>query len=369
MKRRNFLVESGQAVLSFSLLSLAERAHGKQKPAESKARASWEAKIADLEALLPKLMDEVKVPGLSIAVVKDAKLAWRRGFGVTDSVSKKAVDNDTVFEAASISKTVFAYAVMKLSERGVIGLDTPLTQYSPKPFLEGDERLKLITARHVLSHTTGFQNWRSDKEPLKIHFTPGEKFQYSGEGFSYLQSVITHLTKQPIEPYMKANIFVPFGMASSAYLWNDIFEKHAARPHDTEGKALNNNKRTEADVARFAAAGDMHTTPTDYTKFLIEVINPKKSDAFRLDNATLKEMLRPQVKVDASSSRALGWQIQHTEEGDFIQHGGNNPGFNCFTSASVERKSGFIVMTNSDNGWKLIYNKDFATAMTRLLTL
>jgi len=203
MRRKEFLVESSRAALGFSLLPLVARAQANQKSAELKNVAPSEILIADFERLIPKLMEEAIVPGLSIALIKDAKLFWRRGFGVKDSASKEPVDNDTVFEAASVSKTVFAYAVMKLCEKGVIGLDTSLTRYAPKPFLEGDPRLELITARHVLSHTSGFQNWRSDKELLKIHFTPGEKHMYSGEGYSYLQSVVTHMTGQPIEPYMK----------------------------------------------------------------------------------------------------------------------------------------------------------------------
>src|SRR5262249_48162527 len=162
-----------------------------------------------------------------------------RGFGFRDSVSKAPVDNGTVFEVASVSKTVFAYAVMKLCQKGVLGLDTPLTRYTAERYLEGDPRLDLITARHVLTHTTGFQNWRSAEEPLKIHFRPGQQFSYSGEGYSYLQSVVTHLTGHvnpkecdtyeaglevcatDIDATMKANLLAPFGMASSGYLWND----------------------------------------------------------------------------------------------------------------------------------------------------
>src|ERR1051326_4944668 len=198
MRRREFLAESSQAALGFSLLPLVARAQEDRKSPRLKGGTSSGTLIANLEREIPKLMEEALVPGLSIALIKDAKLFWRRGFGVKDSASKVPVDNDTVFEAASVSKTVFAYAAMKLCEKGVIGLDTPLTKYSPKPFLEGDPRLELITARHVLSHTSGFQNWRSDKEPLKIHFTPGEKYLYSGEGYSYLQSVVTQVTGQPI---------------------------------------------------------------------------------------------------------------------------------------------------------------------------
>ena len=366
MRRKEFLIESSRAVLGLSLPPLLARAKGNQKSGELKNRPS-ETLIADLERLIPKLMEEALVPGLSIVLIKDAKLFWRRGFGVKDSASKEPVDNETIFEAASVSKTVFAYAVMKLCERGVIGLDTPLTKYAPKPFLEGDARLELITARHVLCHTTGFQNWRSDKEPLKIHFTPGEKHMYSGEGYSYLQSVVTQVTGQPIEPYMKARLLSPFGMSSSGYAWNDMFEKRMARPHDQNGKPIDNNKPTAKEIARYAAAGELRTTPTDYAKFLIEVIDPKNSDKFRLNKESRKEMLRPQVKVADSTSWALGWQIQHSEKGDVIMHGGDNKGFHAFVGASVERKYGFVIMTNGESGNQVMMKLILGDTMQRLL--
>lgn len=316
------------------------------------------------------------VPGLSMGIVKDAQLRWRRGFGVKDAASKKPVDDDTVFEAASMSKPVFAYAVMKLCERGVMDLDTPLTQYTSERFLGGDPRLDLITPRHVLSHTSGFQDWRSEKEPLKIHFTPGEKWLYSGEGYSYLQTVVTRLTGHvnqkacapyeagvefcatDIEAYMKANIFAPFGMTSSGYGWNATFEKHLARAHDPKGKPLGPKKPTATDAARYASSGALLTTPTDYAKFLIEVIDPKPPDAFRLRKASLQQMLRPQVTVtktnEYSISWGLGWRIAHTDNGDLISHGGDNTGFHCLAEASVDRKSGYIIMTNGENGWQLL---------------
>ena len=184
MRRRDFLIEGGRAALSVSLLPLVARAQENQKSAEPKDGLPWKTLIADLEQQIPQLMDKAKVPGLSIAIIKDAKLFWRRGFGVKDNASKEPVDNDTVFEAASTSKPVFAYAVMKLCERGIMNLDTPLTKYTSERFLEGDSRLDRITARHVLSHTSGFPNFRSKEKPLKIHFTPGEKWSYSGEGYS-----------------------------------------------------------------------------------------------------------------------------------------------------------------------------------------
>jgi CubicO group peptidase (beta-lactamase class C family) len=156
-------------------------------------------------------------------------------------------------------------------------------------------------------------------------------------------------------------------MTSSGYVWNELFEKRAARPHDRQNKLWDNHKRTPEDAARFAAAGDLHTTPTDYAKFLIEVLDPKPVDAWRLNKASMKEMLRPQVKVDESRSWALGWQIYHDKSGDLIQHGGNNRGFHAFTSASVERKCGFIIMTNGENGWPMITTPALGDAMTSLM--
>ncbi len=122
MRRREFLeflVESSRAAVSFSILAPVACSRGNQQSAESKDGLPWKTLIADLEKQIPQLIEEGMVPGLSIAIIKDAKLFWRRGFGVKDSASKEPVDNDTVFEAASTSKPVFAYAVMKLCEKGV----------------------------------------------------------------------------------------------------------------------------------------------------------------------------------------------------------------------------------------------------------
>ena len=181
-------------------------------------RGEWASLIAKIEQQTPKLMQEFHVPGVSIAIVSDARFQWRRGFGVEDGESDKPVTPDTIFEAASMSKPLFAYAVMKLVERGVLNLDTPLTKYASERFLKHDARLHSITARHVLSHTCGFQNWRSDENPLKIHFNPGERFEYSGEGYNYLQSVVSKLTRQSFETYMQANLLRPLAMRASGYV-------------------------------------------------------------------------------------------------------------------------------------------------------
>ena len=357
--RREFLIDTSRTALAAGLTVLATHtAVASQSPPTP---VSTDALIADLEKQIPIWMEKSKVPGLGIVLVRNARAAWRRSFGLRDTASKVPVDDDTMFEAASMSKPVFAYVVMKLCETGVIGLDTPLTKYARARFLDGDPRLDLITPRHILSHTSGFQNWRSEKSPLAIHFKPGERYLYSGEGYNYLQDVVTSLMAQPFERYMHGRLFEPFGMTSSRYVWDDTARRRLAQPHDPNGTPMPNNPSSSADVARYGAAGALLTTPGDYAQFLINVIDPKPADRFRLRRETIVEMLRPHVKVEGPfpSSWALGWQVFHNPRRDFISHGGHNAGFHCSAVASVEGKCGFVAMTNGERG---------AEVLTSLLT-
>jgi CubicO group peptidase (beta-lactamase class C family) len=349
MTRRDFLVDGSRGLLVTAAGLWPQRA-----PA-----TALDELTADLDRRIPSWLRESRLPGLSIAIVRNASVAWRRAFGVRDAASRTPVTNDTMFEAASMSKPVFAYVVMKLVEDGVLDLDAPLTRYVPDRFLEGDSRLDLMTARHVLSHTGGFQNWRSDKTPLAIHFTPGSKYLYSGEGYNYLQTVVTKLVGQPFERYMRTRLFQPFGMTSSGYVWSDAEARRMARPHGNDGAPLEQGKSTPEGVARYGSAGALLSTPTDYAEFVINVIDPKPVNAFRLSRASVNEMLRAHVKLEGGefpSSWALGWQIFHNPGRDFIYHGGNNRGFHCAAVASVEGKCGFVAMTNGDNGPAVLRN-------------
>jgi CubicO group peptidase (beta-lactamase class C family) len=130
-------------------------------------------------------MARARVPGLAIALVADTRLVWNGTFGWANSATGAPVTQETVFEAASLSKPVFAYAVLQLVDAGVLELDVPLVRYLPGGYDVGeDPRVAQITARHVLSHRTGFPNWRAPGTPLTINFAPGERFSYSGEASS-----------------------------------------------------------------------------------------------------------------------------------------------------------------------------------------
>jgi CubicO group peptidase (beta-lactamase class C family) len=341
--------------------------------------------LRQLERLVPELMSQSAVPGASIAVIKNATVVWHRGFGVRDASSHAPVDDDTVFEAASVSKTVFAYAIMQLVDRGTLSLDRPLTDYASERVLEGDPRLNLITARHVLSHTSGFPNFRTRAEPLRIQFTPGERFEYSGEGYWYLQSIVTQLVgavdrsrcgsyeaglrvcATDIDNYLKRNVLIPLRMETSSYVWNDTLERYSARPHDEAAKPLPLSRPTATDAARYAAMGGLRTTALDYANFLIEILAPRAPAPFRLTSSTRQEMLRPHAKVDDSKSWALGWEIERVPQGTLIEHEGGQTGFLAFTAAAVDRKSGYVIFTNSANGWKVFFNKQFVSLINRIV--
>ena len=313
------------------------------------------ATLVRLDKSLPDLMAKGAVPGLSIALIRDRTTYWVHSFGVRDAKSGQPVTEETIFEAASLSKPVFAYGVLKLVDQGKLDLDTPLTRYLSPPYIEGDDRLENITARYVLSHRTGFPNWRGDGNALTIRFTPGERFSYSGEGFVYLQRVVEKVTGRALNDYMAEAVFVPLRMKSSSYVWRDDYDRRTATGHDGDGQTREKSKPKEAN-----AAASLHTTAADYALFVEAVMK-----GTGLKPKTVREMETPQIAVDPECTNCtdrapkelsrnvfwgLGWGIQETEPGESLWHWGDNGAFKCFVVFYPKRKIGMVLFTNSENG-------------------
>lgn len=358
---RPFTAASLIVLLSWSSSAIAQRSQPKAKPsaATKQTIADPQRDILRVSGVVSRLMSEGDVPGLSLAWIRDGQIYWATGIGVKDARTKDIVDLRTMFEAASLSKPVFAYAVMKMVERGEIDLDVPLSKYLPA-YIENDERLNLITARRVLSHTTGFPNWRPMGKLLEIMFTPGARFSYSGEGFVYLQKVVERLTGQPLNEVMRREVFAPLGMNDSTYVWQESIAPQMALGHSQNGKSFSSPNKSE----QANAASSLRTTPTDYAKFVIAVMN-----GTGLKETTARQMLTPQIKVDedcvtcfgrkemkpsVSLSWGLGFGLQHTAQGDAFWHWGDNGGFKDFVIAFKRQKAALVVLTNSDNGLSII---------------
>jgi CubicO group peptidase (beta-lactamase class C family) len=329
--------------------------NGKALPLRTPDKATIEA----LQKQIPDLLKEATVPGLSLALIRGGKTYWVHGFGLRDAKTGELVDEQTIFEAASLSKPVFAYGVLKLVDQGKLDLDTPLSKYLPKPYIEGDSRLDKITARYVLSHRTGFPNWRGDGNALKIYFTPGERFSYSGEGFVYLQKVVEQITGKPLNEYMKEAVFVPLGMTSSNYVWRPEFDARTANPHDGAGQPGDKFKPKDAN-----AAASLHTTPGDYALFVEALLN-----GTGLKPETLREMEKLQIAVNPECtncteqepkelSKSLFWGlgigIQETAQGESLWHWGDNGRFKCYVVAYPKQKIGVVAFMDGENGLSII---------------
>lgn len=306
---------------------------------------STEFAIENLERDIPKLMKSADIPGLSAALIRDGKLVWSKGFGVRNAETNAPVTNDTVFEAASLSKVVFAYAVLKLVDEGKLDLDVPLNRYLGNNYDVGDDpRLNLITGRRVLTHTTGFPNWRAqDAKNLPINFTPGEKFSYSGEGFEYLSVVVEKITKMKLEDFMQETVLKPLGMTSSSYEWQDKYDKTGAYRHDLFGKKLFRNQGKET-----SAAASLRTTAEDYARFLAAILN-----GTGLKKKTLKQMLTPQINVNEKSPQVfwgLGVGLEMIGKNRYFWHWGDQGYTKAYFTAAWPRKDAIVYFANGFNG-------------------
>ena len=160
----------------------------------------YTAIIEQLKKKIPELMDSYGIHGLAFALIRDGKVVGDGSFGLQNLERKIPVTEDTLFASASIAKPVVAYLAMKLIDEGKLALDESLQSYLTEPYLENQPLLKQITARHVLTHTTGFPNWGKIRYNPNIFFTPGERFSYSNESFIYIN---THILIYYPENYRK----------------------------------------------------------------------------------------------------------------------------------------------------------------------
>lgn len=336
---------------------------------------------------LPKLMEWANVPGLAVAILKNGKLSWSRGFGVKKAGENDVVTADTMFGAASLSKPVLAYAIVKMRDEKLIDLDRPLWNYMPYEDLPDGENAKLITARHVLTHSTGLPNWRrSNGQKLQFAFKPGERFQYSGEGFYYLQRVVETITGGGFEHYMQERVLKPLGMTNSTFVWRSDAQQRISWGHSSTGVPIENYNSLEGrrmlataekwnkplpdwkhdDVVRAATeankdapivpnflvpntAGSLITSVDEYSRFLTRLMGRESG----LSEQSRREMLSPQLKVTGAISWGLGIALETNRERPQFWHWGDNGTFKAFTLGEAAAGLAIVIFTNGQQGHRL----------------
>jgi CubicO group peptidase (beta-lactamase class C family) len=328
----------------------------------------------DIDAAVTRLMRAAEVPGTGIALFNDGKVSYLKAYGVRDKEKGLPLLPDTVMSAASWSKVAFACVVMQLVQEGSLDLDKPVYEYLPKPLpdysnyadLANDGRYKKITARMLLSHTSGFPNWRwiNDDRKLNISFEPGSKYAYSGEGIDLLQLVVETITKTPLEDLMQQRIFKPLGMTRTSMIWQSSFDSNYANGYDEYGRSLGPEKFKRAD-----AAASMLTTPADFSLFMRAMMQGSAPNARPvLSNPARELMLSPQIKISSKYefptlggettveneeirlSYGLAWGLYWTPYGKAFFKEGHDDGWRNYTVCFDQKKTGILVMTNSANG-------------------
>lgn len=294
---------------------------------------------------IPKLMERDRIPGMSIAWVSKGAIAWMANYGVANAGQNNPVTDSTLFEAASLSKVVTAYAALKLVEIGSLDLDKPLNTYLGNNYDAGsDERINQITARLVLSHSAGFPNWRSQSDTtLPILFNPGERFSYSGEGFVYLAKVMEKITGMSYNEVIIKTVFVPLGMKQSSMVFQPAYKERYAWRHSWVGKASG-----LADYPDANAAASLRTTARDYAVFLSAVLTGKGLKA-----ETHQEMLQEQIRVDKSQPTlawGLGIGLELNKKKKYGWHWGDQGDAKAFFMADTKTGNAMVYFTNSANG-------------------
>lgn len=294
------------------------------------------------------------IPGVSLALIKDGKLVYHKTYGVKNTMTGEKVDSNTLFEAASVTKPVFSFAVQRLAEKGIIDLDKPLYLYLPYPDIAHDERYKLITAKHVLTHRTGFPNWRYMNEDgkLNLRFTPGTNYNYSGEGFEYLKLVVEKITGKKVEQVLKEEVIDPIGLYHTFFSRNDSLKQAVASGHFDLMPVFDELPETPG------MAYSMHTEAKVFTKFMIYMLEQKGLSAKTYDTIFSKQSEYPldpgEVKPAVPTYMGVSLEIRETRFGKSFSHGGNNGDFKCEFEVYKDLKCGYVIFTNSNTSDPLL---------------
>ncbi|MEO1027849.1 MAG: serine hydrolase domain-containing protein [Pseudomonadota bacterium] len=374
-------------------------------------------------AMIDAKMKEHRAPGLGVAMIEDGVVAWEQGFGFRNLDTQAPVDEKTLFQAASLSKPIFAYVVLKAIENGELSFDDRLTEFVRPDDLDPGPWSDQITVRDVLQHTAGLPNWRDDEngpQPLVPAYEPGTDTSYSGEAFFWLQKCMEEITGHGLNTFMSERLFEPAGLTDMRMLWEPgeraerevyghifddddrlvVSELQYKRVHSRRlievaekwGKPM--HLWTAEDQVR--AAGEMrpHTnerlkmapawiwgspghmlidsasslrcTPGDYARFMCSMMPDRKRKAWEFSEETRQLMLTPQYeRPDVQNGvlpRGLGWGLEKRDSGTACYHWGKNgSSHHSVALADPTTGRGIVLMTNGPNGKALI--PDVATAL------
>jgi CubicO group peptidase (beta-lactamase class C family) len=319
---------------------------------------------------LQEVMKHFHTPGVSIALIKDFKVLWAKGYGVADEKTRRPVQVDTLFQAASISKPVMAMAALRLVQEGRFSLDDDVNKILKSWHVPESDltREQSVTPRSLLSHTSGsddgfgFPGYEpgaplpslvqilngqppSNVGPVLFKRRPYQAYKYSGGGIVIMQVLLGDLTGESFAPMMERILLMPLGLANSTYQQPlpEALSARAAHAHSEEGK----ESLVPWHVYPEQAAAGLWTTPSDLARVAIELQRALHGPSGTvLNETTAREMIAP----TGSGPFAIGFEISKHGEGWYFGHSGGNWGFQCHLLAHVGKGYGMVIMTNGSGG-------------------
>jgi CubicO group peptidase (beta-lactamase class C family) len=319
---------------------------------------------------LPEVMRRFRVPGVSVAVIKDFQIHWAKAYGVADVDSGRPVQTDTPFQAASISKPVTAMAALRLMQQGPLSLDGDVNLHLKAWRVPASELTKTqpVTPRALMSHTSGaddgfgFPGYEpAASRPSVVQILDGQPpsnvgrvtfarppftaYKYSGGGVTLMQLLLTDVTGEPFATLMRTRVLDPLGMTNSTFEQPppETWAARLAHAHNGQGA----HGTVPWHVYPEQAAAGLWTTPSDLARFVIEVQHAVLRPMGKvLAQASAREMTSPV----GTGPYGVGLAVERRGEGWYFGHGGSNWGFRCSLLAHVRKGYGVVVMTNGDAG-------------------
>jgi len=373
------------------------------------AKASW---IPDEErqAMVVTAMKKWRVPGVGMAIIEEGDLVWEGSFGVANLETQTPIQNDSLFQAASLTKPLFAYIILRMIDAGQIGLEDRLIDYYRPDDLSDSEWNAEITVRHVLTHQTGLPNWRpADDETALIDpaFKPGTGYSYSGEAFSWLQEACEVMTGLGLNDLADQYLFTPAGLTDMAMLWtadrderevyghiigedgeaelaslqfareqgwrldevaerwgrpmrhwdvSDIRSANALTREHTHPRLLNRPlwRSNRPGSMGLNSASSLRTTPGDYARFLTLLMPGNQNEAAGISDELKQMMLSIQTDVSENGPNrpvGLSWSLEKVEGGMAYDHWGFNAGQHISMGlGDTSNRRGIVIMTNGAQG-------------------
>lgn len=322
------------------------------------------------------LMDRLKyyhTPGISIAIINEEKIEWARGFGLRDLMTKEPVDENTLFQAGSVSKPVFAMGVLMLKYQDKIDLDNNINEYLTSWEVPSNDTWQpIVTLRRILSHTAGFTvygfpgymtseeiptvpqilngEYPANTAPVKVNILPGSRSRYSGGGFTVAQLAVTDHFQKPFPEIMDEILFSPLKLKNSTYEQpiGEDWLTQTATGHPWKNQPVKGRHHVYPEMA---AAG-LWTTPSDLATLAVEIQKASRGESNLIPKKLVDEMFTPQVVEEAIG---LGFWLSNEGDSIVFEHDGDDEGFITIFAAYRYLGKGAVIMINSNEGENMIY--------------